>query len=66
MLPTATRVINDVVVPDPRFDRITNRPGPTDVYQVQHNALYDLNDIDRTRINGQAVLQLWLMDNLSF
>ena len=43
----------------------TNRPGPTDVYQVQQNASYDLNDIDRRRINGQAVLQFRPMDNLT-
>src|SRR5918993_3609618 len=42
-----------------------NRPGPTDVYQVQQNASYDLNDIDRKRINGQAVLQFQPMDNLT-
>ena len=42
-----------------------NRPGPTDVYQVQQNASYDLNDVDRTRINGQAVLQFRPMDNLT-
>ena len=50
---------------DPRFARIVNRPGPTDVYQVQQNASYDLNDIDRERINGQAVLQFRPMDNLT-
>ena len=43
----------------------TNRPGPTDVYQVQQNASYDLNDVDRTRINGQAVLQFRPVDNLT-
>jgi TonB-dependent receptor len=43
----------------------TNRPGPTDVYQVQQNASYDLNEIDRRRINGQAVLQFRPMDNLT-
>jgi TonB-dependent receptor len=43
----------------------TNRPGPTDVYQVQQNASYDLNDIDRERINGQAVLQFRPFDNLT-
>src|SRR4029079_1679874 len=42
-----------------------NRPGPGDVYQVQQNASYDLNDIDRERINGQAVLQFRPMDNLT-
>src|SRR6478672_4541651 len=50
---------------DPRFANITNRPKPTDVYQVQQNASYDLNDIDRTRINGQAVLQFRPVDNLT-
>src|SRR3954453_2563537 len=53
------------VAPDPRAALIINRPGPTDVYQVQQNASYDLNDIDRTRINGQAVLQFRPMDNLT-
>jgi TonB-dependent receptor len=42
-----------------------NRPGPADVYQVQQNASYDLNDIDRERINGQAVLQFRPTDNLT-
>ena len=42
-----------------------NRPGPNDVYQVQQNASYDLNDIDRERINGQAVLQFRPMDKLT-
>lgn len=50
---------------DPRYANITNRPGPNDVYQVQQNASYDLNDIDRERINGQAVLQIRPMDNLT-
>ncbi len=50
---------------DPRFANIINRPGPTDVYQVQQNASYDLNDIDRERINGQAVLQFRPVDNLT-
>jgi TonB-dependent receptor len=64
-LPTATHIVNDVEVPDPRFGNITNRPGPNDVYQVQQNASYDLNDIDRERINGQAVLQFRPLDNLT-
>lgn len=51
--------------PDPRAANITNRPGPTDVYQVQQNASYDLNDIDRERLNGQLVLQARLADNLT-
>lgn len=44
---------------------ITNRPDPTDVYQVPQNASYDLNDINRERINGQAVLQFRPSDNLT-
>lgn len=50
---------------DPRFTNITNRPGPTDVYEVPQNASYDLNDIDRERINGQLVLQWRPTDDLT-
>ena len=50
---------------DPRYANITNRPGPNDVYQVAQNASYDLNDIDRERINGQAVLQFRPIDSLT-
>ena len=50
---------------DPRFPNITNRPDATDVYQVPQNASYDLNDINRERINGQAVLQWRPMDELT-
>ena len=56
-LANPTRVVNGVVEPDPRYPNITNRPEATDVYQVPQNASYDLNDINRERINGQAVLQ---------
>jgi len=50
---------------DPRYDNIINRPGDGDVYQVPQNASYDLNDIDRERINGQAVLQFRPTDALT-
>jgi len=50
---------------DPRFAQITNRPDATDVYQVPQNASYDLNDINRERINGQAVLQFRPIDSLT-
>lgn len=50
---------------DPRYANITNRPGPNDVYQVPQNASYDLTDIDRERINGQAVLQVRPTDTLT-
>ena len=50
---------------DPRFPNITNRPDATDVYQVPQNASYDLNDVNRERINGQAVLQFRPTDQLT-
>ncbi|MET0247760.1 MAG: TonB-dependent receptor, partial [Sphingomonas sp.] len=49
----------------PGAANIINRPGPNDVYQVAQNASYDLNDIDRERINGQAVLQFRPIDSLT-
>src|SRR5258706_2422182 len=50
---------------DPRYANITNRPGANDVYQVPQSASYDLNDIDRERINGQLVLQFRPVDSLT-
>ena len=50
---------------DPRYGNITNRPDPDDVYQVTQNAGYDFIDIDRERINGQAVLQVQPFDSLT-
>ena len=47
------------------FDQVENRPGPTDVYQVTQNAGYDFTNIDRKRINAQAVLQVKPTDTLS-
>ena len=46
-------------------NNITNRPGPTDVYQTTQNAGYDFTDIDRKRINGQLVLQVRPADTLT-
>ena len=40
------------------YAQVTNHPKPTDVYQVAQNAGYDFTDIQRERINGQAVLQI--------
>ena len=51
--------------PDPRAANITNRPKATDVYQVPQNGSYDLNDINRERINGQLVLQFRPIDSLT-
>ncbi len=47
------------------YGQITNHPGPTDVYQVPQNAAYDFIDIDRKRINGQAILQFRPTDTLT-
>ncbi len=49
----------------PGAANITNRPDPTDVYAVPQNASYDLNDIDRERINGQVVLQFRPTDSVT-
>ncbi len=47
------------------YNQTQNRPGETDVYQVTQNAGYDFTDIERTRINGQAVLEFRPTDTLS-
>lgn len=49
----------------PGAANITNRPDPTDVYQVQQNGSYDIHDIERERTNGQLVLQFRPMDSLT-
>ncbi len=48
----------------PGSSNITNRPDPTDVYQVQQNGAYDIHDIERERLNGQLVLQFRPIDSL--
>ncbi len=48
----------------PGAENITNRPGPTDVYQVTQNAGYDFTSFQRKRINGQAVVQVKPTDTL--
>lgn len=45
--------------------RVTNQPTGTDVYEIPQSAAYDLIDIDRERINGQAVLQFRPTDTLT-
>lgn len=47
------------------FAQVTNHPDATDIYQVTQNASYDFTDIERERINGQAVLQIKPTDTLS-
>jgi len=49
---------------DARARNITNRPDPTDVYEVPQNASYDVNNLTRERINGQLVLQAKPVDSL--
>ena len=49
----------------PGAQNITNRPGPNDVYEIPQSAAYDLVDVDRERINGQAVLQVRPVDSLT-
>ena len=50
---------------DPRFANIENRPGASDVYEVPQNGSYNLNEIDRERINGQLVLQFRPIESLT-
>nr|WP_310474162.1 TonB-dependent receptor [Sandarakinorhabdus sp.] len=52
-------------LPPAGASNVTNRPGPTDTYQVTQNAGYDFTDIDRERINGQVVLQVKPTDTLN-
>lgn len=50
----------------PRPDaNVENRPGPNDVYAVPQNGSYNVTDISRERINGQAVLQYEVADGLT-
>ena len=41
----------------PGSENITNRPDPTDVYQVPQNLNYNMNGVQRQRTNGQVVFQ---------
>lgn len=50
---------------DERYANIENRPEGDDIYQVPQNAAYDFTDIDRERINGQAVLQFKPSDQIN-
>lgn len=42
-----------------------NRPGADTVYAVPQNGSYNVSDIERERINGQAVLQAKLGNNVT-
>jgi TonB-dependent receptor len=37
--------------------RVSNRPGPDDIYSVPQNGNYQLTNVNRERINGQLALQ---------
>jgi TonB-dependent receptor len=41
----------------PGSSSITNRPGPTDTYNVPQNLNYNMNGVQRQRTNGQLTLQ---------
>ena len=50
---------------DWRGNDVENPPQGDDIYQTTQNAGYDFTDIERERINGQAVLQFQPTDSLS-
>ncbi|MET0210820.1 MAG: TonB-dependent receptor, partial [Burkholderiaceae bacterium] len=41
----------------PGSEKITNRPGATDVYSVPQNVNYNMNGVSRERTNGQLTFQ---------
>jgi TonB-dependent receptor len=47
------------------YDLQENRPGADDVYAVPQNGSYNITDVSRERINGQAVLQYEVADGLT-
>ena len=49
----------------PTGANVTNPPMGDDVYEIPQSAAYDIIDIDRERINGQAVLQFRPTDSLT-
>lgn len=46
------------------YNKQENRPGADDVYAVPQNGSYNVTDVSRERINGQAVLQYEPVDGL--
>lgn len=46
-------------------DRITNRPGPDDVYARPQNTAYNVNGVQRQRTNAQATFQWKPADNVT-
>ncbi|NJC33043.1 TonB-dependent receptor [Sphingomonas jejuensis] len=56
---------NDWGTLGPEGPNVINRPGPTDVYEIPQSAAYNINNFERERINGQAVLQFRPADALT-
>jgi len=52
-------VIDGSTLPQPGapVGSVTNRPGPNDLYERPQNFGYQVNGLERERVNGQAVLQ---------
>ena len=48
----------------PGSERITNRPGPNDIYSVPQNLNYSVNGVQRKRTNGQLTLQFAPIDSV--
>ncbi|MDT9001559.1 TonB-dependent receptor [Paucibacter sp. APW11] len=48
----------------PGADKIVNRPKPGDLYVVPQEMRYSLNAFERTRTNGQLVMQFKPMDSM--
>lgn len=49
----------------PGSENITNRPDPTDIYNVPQNLNYNVNGVKRRRTNGQLTLQWAPADNIT-
>lgn len=49
----------------PGSENITNRPDPTDIYNVPQNLNYNVNGVQRQRTNGQLTLQWAPTDNVT-
>ncbi len=49
----------------PGSENYENLPGEGDLYSLPQNILYSMNDVDRKRFNGQAVMQWAPTDDLT-
>jgi TonB-dependent receptor len=65
---TGTDAASWGVIPQPGApgsQNITNRPGPTDLYQVPQSIDFSMNGIQRKRTNGQLTLQWQPVETLT-